>query len=166
MKRILIGIVIGASAGTLLGFALGIFVYPFWFLRDIAMERLADTEARTELARGTFAHVNRADPIHWGKGEASVFRGTRGDVVVFLHDSFAVGPGPRFHVYLVDRPDIRSGDDFLASRRVDLGRLHAFSGSQIYPVLSDIDPAAYRSVVIWCKEFNVLISPATLTRDG
>jgi hypothetical protein len=66
MKRILIGLAIGAIGGTLFGFALGIFVYPFWFLRDLAMEQLTDVENRTEIARGQFAHVNAADPVHWG----------------------------------------------------------------------------------------------------
>jgi len=162
MKRFLIGIAAGIVGGTLFGFALGIFVYPFWFLRDTAMERLADAETRTEVARGLFTHVNRADPVHWGKGEVSVFQDDAGDAVVFLHDTFEVGPGPRFHVYLVDRPDVQSKADFLASRRIDLGRLHAFAGSQIYPVPRGPAPADYKSVVIWCKEFGVLISPATL----
>jgi Electron transfer DM13 len=162
MKRFLIGIAAGVVGGTLFGFALGIFVYPFWFLRDTAMERLADSEARTEVARGMFTHVNRADPVHWGKGDVSVFQDATGDAVVFLHDTFEVGPGPRFHVYLVDRPDVDSKAAFLASRRVDLGRLHAFTGSQVYPVPRGPAPADYKSVVIWCKEFGVLISPATL----
>jgi hypothetical protein len=162
MKRILIGLAIGAIGGTLLGFALGIFVYPFWFLRDVAMEQLTDVENRTEIARGQFAHVNAADPVHWGKGAVSVFRDRNGDSIVFLHDTFEVGPGPRFHVYLVDRPDVKSKEDFLASRHVDLGRLHSFAGSQIYPVPRGPNPDDYKSVVIWCKEFGVLISPATL----
>jgi Electron transfer DM13 len=162
MKRFLIGIAAGIVGGTLFGFALGIFVYPFWFLRDTAMERLSDAAARTEVAQGLFGHVNKADPVHWGKGAVSVFQDQAGDAVVFLHDTFEVGPGPRFHVYLVDRADVRSGDDFLASRRVDLGRLHAFKGSQVYPVPRGPAPADYKSVVIWCKEFGVLISPATL----
>jgi len=162
MKRLLTGRAAGIVGGTLFGFALGIFVYPFWFLRDTAMERLADAETRIEVARGLFTHVNRADPVHWGKGDVSVFQDPAGDSVVFLHDTFEVGPGPRFHVYLVDRPDVRSKADFLASRRVDLGRLHAFAGSQIYPIPRGPAPGDYRSVVIWCKEFGVLISPATL----
>lgn len=162
MKRILIGAILGAFGGALFGFALGIFIYPFWFLQDTAMERLVDREAQIEIASGLFTHVNQADPIHWGKGEVSLYQDNRGDSVVFLHDSFEVGPGPRFHVYLVDRPDVRSKADFLASRHVDLGRLRAFKGSQIYAVPRDTAPADYKSVVIWCKEFGVLISPAKL----
>jgi hypothetical protein len=45
---------------------------------------------------------------------------------------------------------------------VDLGRLKAFKGSQNYPVPPGIDLARYPSVVIWCEQFGVLISPAAL----
>jgi len=162
MKSLLIGAFVGALGGALVGFATGIFIYPFWFLQSTAMEQLDGTVARTEVARGMFAHVNKADPIHWGKGEVTVYQDKAGDKVVYLHENFEVGPGPRFHVYLVDRADVRSKADFVGSQRVDLGRLHAFKGSQIYPVLRTTVPGDYKSVVIWCKEFGVLISPATL----
>ena len=162
MKRIIAGAVLGMTGGTALGFALGIFIYPFWFLQGTAMERLTDADTRTEVATGMFEHVNRSDPIHWGKGGVSVLKDRQDDAVVFLHTTFEVGPGPRFHVYLVDRADVRSGDDFQSSQRIDLGRLHAFAGSQIYPIPRGTRIADYRSVVVWCKEFNVLISPATL----
>jgi hypothetical protein len=45
---------------------------------------------------------------------------------------------------------------------VDLGRLKAFKGSQNYPVPAGVDLKMYGSVVIWCEQFGVLISPATL----
>jgi len=162
MKRIIIALIGGTIGGAVFGFALGIFIYPFWFLQAPAMERLADSTTRTEVAAGSFIHVNRSDPVHWGEGAVSVYREAQKDAVVFLHDSFKVGPGPRFHVYLVDRPDIASKDAFQASAKIDLGRLRAFSGSQIYPVPHGTALAGYKSVVIWCKEFGVLISPATL----
>ena len=162
MRRYLIGAFVGALGGALFGFATGIFIYPFWFLQSTAMERLDNASAQTEVARGLFTHVNKADPIHWGKGDVSVYRGPAGENVIFLHDTFEVGPGPRFHVYLVDRAEVESNAEFLASQRVDLGRLHAFKGSQVYAVPHDAAPGPYKSVVIWCKEFGVLISPATL----
>ncbi|MGH6952565.1 MAG: DM13 domain-containing protein [Alphaproteobacteria bacterium] len=31
---------------------------------------------------------------------------------------------------------------------------------------ASVDLAKYNSVVIWCKQFNVLISPATLVKKG
>jgi hypothetical protein len=45
---------------------------------------------------------------------------------------------------------------------VDLGRLRAFKGSQKYPIPAGVDLTNYPSVVIWCAQFGVLISPADL----
>jgi hypothetical protein len=45
---------------------------------------------------------------------------------------------------------------------VDLGRLRAFKGSQVYKVPAGVDLKKYGNVVIWCKHFSVLISPAKL----
>jgi hypothetical protein len=49
---------------------------------------------------------------------------------------------------------------------VDLGRLRAFEGSQKYAVPAGVDPLRYPSVVIWCEQFSVLISPADLSFGG
>tara|TARA_Y100001936_G_scaffold66076_1_gene64989 strand:+ start:19905 stop:20081 length:177 start_codon:yes stop_codon:yes gene_type:complete len=54
--------------------------------------------------------------------------------------------------------------DFKAAKKIDLGKLRAFEGSQVYPVPKGTDIEPVKSVVIWCKEFNVLISPATLQK--
>ena len=164
MKRLIIALIIGSLGGGFAGFATGIFVYPFWFLNDVANETLATNVERTRVAAGEFIHVNQSDPVHWGKGSVSVFREARDRTIVHLGDDFVVGPGPRFHVYLVDKAEVRSGDDFIASTKVDLGRLRAFQGSQIYPVPPGVDVSTFRSVVVWCKEFGVLISPATLNK--
>jgi hypothetical protein len=45
---------------------------------------------------------------------------------------------------------------------VDLGRLKAFSGGQNYPIPAGVDVRKYKSVVIWCEQFDVLVSPALL----
>jgi hypothetical protein len=74
-----------------------------------------------------------------------------------------VGPGPAFHVYLVPKANVRSAEDVTGSMFVDLGPLHAFKGSQKYAVPAGVDLSKYPSVVIWCREFSVLISPADLT---
>ena len=71
-------------------------------------------------------------------------------------------PGPRFHVYLVDRADITTNDHFKQSKVTDLGMIRSFEGSQIFAIPAGTDISTVKSVVIWCKEFGVLISPATL----
>jgi hypothetical protein len=45
---------------------------------------------------------------------------------------------------------------------VDLGQLRAFKGSQNYAIPAGLDLGQYKSVVIWCEHFSVLISPADL----
>ena len=48
---------------------------------------------------------------------------------------------------------------------VDLGRLRAFKDSQEYTIPAGIDLTKFDSVVIWCEQFKVLISPADLKRS-
>ena len=45
---------------------------------------------------------------------------------------------------------------------IDLGKLRAFEGSQKYSIPKGVDLKEYPSVVIWCVQFGVLISPADL----
>ncbi|MGE0745609.1 MAG: DM13 domain-containing protein [Rhodospirillales bacterium] len=161
LRRYLLVAIAAGLLGGIAGFATGIFVYPFWFLNDVAMETVADRAAKTAVAGGTFIHPDPNDPVHWGRGTVSVLAG-RDSRVVHLGADFAVGPGPRFHVYLADRADVQSAADFRAAAMTDLGRLRAFQGSQVYDIPAGVDLARAKSVVIWCKEFGVLISPATL----
>jgi hypothetical protein len=165
MKRLIIAVLLGALGGGVAGFGAGILVFPYWFLSDVANETLAADVERTRLAVGEFVHVNPLDPIHWGKGHVSLHREGQDRTVLHLEEDFEVGPGPRFHVYLVDRANVESANDFIAGRKVDLGRLRAFKGSQVYSVPPGIPVSAYQSVVVWCKEFDVLISPAKLAKQ-
>lgn len=158
MKRTWIAFVLGGILGIGGGFALGIFVYPYLFLADIvATEQVHDRSARTLVAQGSFIHANPSDPIHYGKGKVSVYAD-----LVHLEADFEVGPGPKFHVYLVPEANVTPATKVAQSSYVDLGRLKAFKGSQNYPVPAGVKLADYKSVVIWCEQFGVLISPAAL----
>src|SRR5688572_1514949 len=152
MKRL----IIGAILGSFLGFAVGIFVYPYIFLADVVATDPAPGQSQI-VAMGQFVHVNPSDPIHYGKGTVTVYEDT-----VHLGSNFEVGPGPKFHVYLVPKKPVTSAADVKASMFIDLGRLRAFQGSQNYAVPAGVDLSRYGSVVIWCKAFGVLISPAAL----
>ena len=156
-RKVLLGTVIGMAFGTLCGFALGIGVFPFLFPPPELDEPLVGRTEAEALARATFVHANPRDPIHYGRGTATLYRD-----LVRLEADFEVGPGPKFHVYLVPEADVTPDTDVEATMFVDLGRLKAFSGSQNYAVPAGVDPLAYRSVVIWCEQFNVLISPAAI----
>jgi len=158
MWRFLAVLLIGGMLGTGFGVALGFFLFPYVFPPPEAMESLSAPEKTAVVARGTFIHANPSDPIHFGKGRVSVYERT-----VFLEEDFEVGPGPKFHVYLVPREKIRDSSDVKDTMFVDLGRLRAFKGSQKFSIPPGVDLARYPSVVIWCAQFDVLISPADLT---
>jgi electron transfer DM13 len=93
-----------------------------------------------------------------GKGRVTIFEG-----LLHLEPDFEVGPGPKFHVYLVPEKDVVPSTNVAKTMYVDLGRLKAFKGSQNYPVPSGVDVTRYGSVVVWCEQFGVLISPARLS---
>jgi len=140
------------------GVALGFFLFPYVFPPPKATEQLTAAEKTEVVAEGTFIHADPDDPIHYGKGKVTVYRNT-----VFLHADFEVGPGPKFHVYLVPKEKVRSSSDVTGTMFVDLGRLRAFEGSQKFSIPAGLDLEAFPSVVIWCAQFDVLISPADLT---
>ena len=177
MRRFWRGIAIfllGGVLGTAFGVALGFFFFPYVFPPPPAFEQLtqADVAPRADassstavvekppvpVASGAFVHANPSDPVHWGRGKVSVYERT-----VFLETDFEVGPGPKYHVYLVPKANIRKEADVKSAMFVDLGRLRAFKGSQRYSIPDGVDLAKYQSVVIWCEQFGVLISPADLT---
>jgi hypothetical protein len=161
LRGYVITFLIAAVLGLAGGVALGIFVYPYLFLADIVATEKVDKPAtgveRKLLARGTFVHANPSDPIHYGKGRVTVYEG-----LLHLEPDFEVGPGPKFHVYLVPEKEVVPSTNVGRSMFVDLGRLKAFKGSQNYEIPAGVDIAKYGSVVIWCEQFGVLISPAQL----
>jgi hypothetical protein len=153
---------LGGVLGTGFGVALGFFLFPFVFPPPPAAEQLTEAERRgAVVAEGTFIHANPSDPIHWGRGSVSVRAAS-----VFLNEDFEVGPGPKYHVYLVPKAPIRASADLRGEMFIDLGRLRAFKGSQRYAIPAGLDLAKYGSVIIWCEQFSVLISPADLEHKG
>lgn len=157
--RLLVTFLFGAVFGAAGGVALGFFLFPYVFPPPPAAEELRSVQA-DKRAEGTFIHANPSDPIHYGSGGVSVYSDT-----VFLHEDFEVGPGPKYHVYLVPRANIRSSSDLSDAMYIDLGQLRAFKGSQNYAIPAGLNLDDYPSVVIWCEQFSVLISPADLRFD-
>jgi Electron transfer DM13 len=161
MRKFIITFIVGALLGIAGGFAAGIFAYPFLFLNDIvANEQVPGAASHAEqsvVATGTFIHANPSDPLHYGKGKVTVYQD-----LVHLENDFEVGPGPKYHVYLVPEKNVTPMTNVEKTMFVDLGRLKAFKGSQNYAIPAGVNLSTYGSVVIWCEQFGVLISPAAL----
>jgi len=148
----------GGFVGGAIGFAAGIFVYPYIFLADIvATEEVQGIDSKQVVATGAFIHADPSDPIHYGRGRLTLY-----DDLLHLESDFEVGPGPKFHVYLVPDDNVTPQTDVAAGTFVDLGRLKAFKGSQNFAIPAGVSLSDYRSVVIWCEQFGVLVSPAKL----
>ena len=156
-QKVIVGMGLSGVLGVGVGFAVGIAAFPFIFPPPEVNEQLVGHSAADVVARATFIHADPSDPVHYGKGRATIYAD-----LVRLEEDFEVGPGPKFHVYLVPEADIKPGSNVEDTMFVDLGRLKAFTGSQNYAVPAGVDPRQYRSVVIWCEQFNVLISPAAI----
>ncbi|WP_049641061.1 DM13 domain-containing protein [Candidatus Rhodobacter oscarellae] len=161
MWRMVAVFLLGGVLGTGFGVALGFLAFPYVFPPPAAMDQLTEADAETLVATGTFIHANPADPIHFGSGGVEVY-----ESVVFLQNDFKVGPGPDFHVYLVPSAEVRASGDVKDMMFVDLGKLRAFEGSQRYEIPAGVNLKDYPSVVIWCQQFGVLISPADLAFES
>lgn len=134
---------------------------PLWIDRVVS-ETLPAEFMLEEVATGQFAD---ADAVHKGKGKASILRAGGGSSILRLTD-FEVTNGPDLEVWLVKAPDPKSSDDVKASEWVSLGPLKGNIGDQNYSIPDDVDSSQYGSAVIWCEQFGVLFSPASLTRSA
>ena len=109
------------------------------------------------LASGEFQEL---DALHYGAGRATIYElidSTR----ILRFENFSSARGGDVRVYLARDPQplslLQLGDDFL-----DLGRLKGSVGDQSYFLPADRDLSGYRSAVVFCRQFNVSITVATL----
>jgi hypothetical protein len=101
--------------------------------------------------QGTARVVNRNGKfvIEFSSG----FKTDRGpDLVVALHRSANVLRSTNPPAYPLKKGDY-----------VVLAPLRRVAGAQSYAIPSNINPAAYRSVVIWCRQFNATFGAAPLS---
>lgn len=165
MRRFIRGFLlfgIGGLFGIGVGFAAGIWFFPYLFPLEPVNHTLTQEETQAPLAaKGSFIHANPRDPIHWGKGSVSVFKN-----LVYLEQDFEVGPGPDYRVLLVPKAGIKTNGDVkeVLAKSIDLGQIQAFKGGQRYPIPAGVNLDDYQSVVIWCRQFGALISPADLKK--
>ncbi len=105
------------------------------------------------LARGELQFV---DSLHNGKGPVQL---VRVDAQSFLRfDNVAITNAPDVHVYL----SRETSGKWSEATSLYLGALKATNGSFNYDIPASADLAAYKSVVVWCRAFGVLVTWADL----
>lgn len=94
------------------------------------------------------------DDFHFGRGTASLIETGPGRFHLRLED-FSVRNGPDLYVYLST-----TSDDY-GEGSLEVGRLKATDGSFGYDLPAGTDIRAYRSAIIWCKQFSHLFAVAS-----
>jgi hypothetical protein len=77
-------------------------------------------------------------------------------------EDFNAKNGPDLFVGLSGHAMPRSSDEVHQSGYLELARLKANQGNQNYELPADFDLSQYKSVVIYCRAFNVVFSSAEL----
>jgi len=122
--------------------------------RPLGAAPIVSTEAPlTVLARGELQFV---DGLHNGKGPVTLLR--IGDGRFLRFENVAITNAPDVHVYLARE----TGGKWSEATSLYLGALKATNGSFNYDIPASIDLAPYRSVVVWCRAFAVLVTWADL----
>ena len=106
------------------------------------------------LAMGELGYV---DSIHNGTGPVRIVE-VGGQRFVRFED-VAITNAPDVHVYL----SRETGGKWADATSLYLGALKATNGSFNYELPASADLSGYRSVVVWCRAFRVLITWADLT---
>lgn len=86
-----------------------------------------------------------------------------GKYFVALSDDFTIGEAPAIYVTLY-RDAVPPKKTYDAKKYVSLGALMSRSGAQRYAVPAGVEPKDFGSIAIWCKQFDVTLSYATLTK--
>jgi len=138
----------------------------FWYLFSPAfIDRVVDEQlpAGFELSEQRSGNFRDVDGAHRGSGNAQVLVSPGGAALLRFTD-FEVTNGPDLEVWLVKDPDPEKSSDVSASQWVSLGPLRGNKGDQTYVIPEGTDTREWGSVVIWCEQFSVLFSVATLSQ--
>ncbi|WP_435256897.1 DM13 domain-containing protein [Thioclava sp. FR2] len=147
--------------GAIAGAAFWYLASPLWIDR-VVNEELAQGDQVMTLAQGQFRD---ADAAHKGKGTARIVTLPGGGVEVQLSD-FSVTNGPDLELWLSAHPDPAKSSDVTGAEWLSLGLLRGNVGDQSYRIPAGTDLSKYKSVVVWCEQFGVLFSPASLGAGG
>ena len=136
------------------GFALGVYLLPI----IIAPAGPTSAEVAAKAVAATYSAEFRrdlkdSDLLHWGEGKVTI-----GKDAVTLAGKLA--PGPDYKLYL--SPEfVETEAEFLRlkPRMARVGDVKTFENFVI-PVPAEVDPGAYRAVVVWCERFGQFITAA------
>lgn len=158
MQKIILSLVLGAIATVAYGCRQG----------GVAAPNVSDTSApqvqtETQASSSTLIAVAGSqsgrfvDGDHPTQGTARIV--TANPPYLEFDQGFKTDQGPDLFV-LLHRQSVPK--NYQANTYVNLGRLKQVNGSQRYTIPADIDLGEFKSVVIWCRQFNATFGYAPL----
>lgn len=138
----------------------GLYWFQPWKLFTSSTITETPPAVSTTLARGALISHE-----HTTSGSAELVKLPDGRHQLVLRD-LATSDGPDLRVWLTDQPVIEGRDGwevFDDGQWIELGRLKATHGVQVYDLPEGADPSRFSSVTIWCKRFAVSFGAAALT---
>ena len=154
MKKI-VGLTVSHSLVAAIGFMLGIYMLPILTAPSAPSFDVVTTAKKDSQFSGVFKrNLQDSDFLHWGDGTVFI-----GQETIVLEGS--VSPGPDYKLYL--SPEfVETEADFerLKSSMVQVGDVKTFENF-VVAVSTNIDPAQYKAVIIWCESFGEFITAAT-----
>jgi hypothetical protein len=138
-----------------LGFALGVYLLPIL----IAPNAPSNAEVAGIAGKAIFTtrfkrDLPGSDFLHWGEGELSISARR-------ISFSGELAPGPDYRLYLTPQL-VLTEEEFLAvkDQAAYIGDIRNFDYF-ILEVPQNVNPAAFKAVVIWCETFGAFITAAS-----
>jgi hypothetical protein len=115
-------------------------------------------EPGTTLSSGTFVEI---DSSHWGRGPVNIVNLTDGSLQVQF-DGVEIADGPDLYVYLSNKTTFTGIFDD-EGEIIDLGLLPFDEGTFAVDIPGGTNITNVNSVLIWCLQFTVVFTYATLS---
>ena len=118
--------------------------------------------------QSTIASANSVKPIAFGNfvkqekattGQAKIFN-VNGKRYLRFDKAFSTGEGPDVKVIL--HRNSRIPLNIKEGNYITLATIRSFKGTQVYAIPNNVNLADYKSVGIWCEEFNATFGYAPL----
>lgn len=101
-----------------------------------------------------------AEPTRKGSGQVELVKTDRGWQARLT--GFSVTPATGLELWLVAHADPKKPRDVTKSKYLSIGTLRSPKGDQVYTLPADVDPAQFKSLVIWSRQFDGFFAAAPL----
>lgn len=127
-------------------------------LNQALAEKTLTNSAPSVIAEETDVSGNFVGAAHPTQGKVSIVT-ENGQRYLEFNETFKTDSGPDLFVLLhrQETPESYNNSDY-----VNLGDLEKVSGTQKYAIPDEVNLADWKSVVIWCRQFNVTFGYAPL----